>query len=227
MMAMHKGPVIFVHIPKCGGTTFVDILSRNHSPYFYVPPNTDVAEFLKKWDRLPSSAAISGHFPYQRQEVFGDNPFFCTIVRDPLQNLMSLYHYVMEKPEHWLHDQVRGMSPINFFRKLVEINHPAINSRQCTMIAGENAHDIVDTAKRNIDNNFDVVAPLDNFESLVDICKTNLGWKDYNYKILNSSANNGYCDKEAENFLEEYISDDVAIYNHAKEVFQKKFLTSL
>lgn len=95
---------VFHHIPKCGGTSLVNVLSqwfcvvedyqgRCETDFAGVPP-VDLGK-LRNWHCLAGHFDSDGVFLHQRYpEVFRQERFLpFTFVRDPLATSISLYRY--------------------------------------------------------------------------------------------------------------------------------------
>jgi len=117
-------PLIFTHIPKCAGTSFVRLL-RNWFTNTYHKLNQDetkdvlLPKVVTQDDRggwLPGVRCIHGHFnhgrgyglPYYYPEVSQ----YITVLRDPFDIVVSMYFFA----------KARSISGRNFFRgKMVDI----------------------------------------------------------------------------------------------------------
>lgn len=84
--------LVFVHIPKCGGTTLHDMLvnwygadqthrERHNGLYFYSARD------------LASKNLFSGHYDYYSSQLVPGRPRLVTFLRDPRSRLVSLYNF--------------------------------------------------------------------------------------------------------------------------------------
>lgn len=101
----------FNHVPKCGGTTLHDFLSRlMDGRYVHCRPNTDwKADF-------PAAVGAGGH------QLCGQNPIAhrknrevvrLIVLREPLQRILSFHRHVRTNPEHYLARR-RGVGRMGF-----------------------------------------------------------------------------------------------------------------
>src|SRR5262245_8731415 len=94
-------PLISLHIPKCGGTSFRAVLQHWFGPNLYrhcfyerltKPP--------RKYD-LEGGMCIHGHFNRKRQigvsDYYPEVDQFITILRDPFEMTVSRYFYAKGK----------------------------------------------------------------------------------------------------------------------------------
>ena len=91
-------PLVFLHVPKTAGTSFIELLSRNfaagevlrvtdiHRPVSEIAGDIDVA--LAEGKRL-----ICGHFPYAAVAHLHGEVDIVTMLRDPVARIVSLYKF--------------------------------------------------------------------------------------------------------------------------------------
>ena len=112
-----RPPIGFIHIPKSGGTSFFALLKDR-----LTSRHISIYDFLNFGDYLRQVDFLSGHVPFYAF-IFGDRPRkLCTIVRNPVDRVISLYKYIRTTPEHYAHDYVmwKILSISDFF------DHPTL-----------------------------------------------------------------------------------------------------
>lgn len=92
----------FLHIPKTAGITFYNIVR------FYFPPERTSSQQLEQFMRTTmeqrlSYQLISGHFGYHVEGLFGRMPAYITMLRDPVEQVISNYYYAYHEINHYLH----------------------------------------------------------------------------------------------------------------------------
>tara|TARA_Y100000816_G_scaffold290284_1_gene278595 strand:- start:724 stop:1497 length:774 start_codon:yes stop_codon:yes gene_type:complete len=96
----NEEPIIFNHIPKCGGSTvslyFKNYLFKgNYHPYYVM--GTGIVPEFPKADKLDGNSIITSHFNYKinpiEQVKKKNYSQFFTILRDPLEMAISMYYY--------------------------------------------------------------------------------------------------------------------------------------
>ena len=81
---MTKDKITYIHIPRTGGGSFIQLLNDWYSPDFYKYPGTNYAPRKRK------AKHIAGHFQFH---IRFKETFLCTFVRDPIEWTISLWHY--------------------------------------------------------------------------------------------------------------------------------------
>lgn len=104
-------PVIFIHVPKCAGTSFIRLLRRWYADAYRHPHQDETQDILipKVQVRLPdgrfdpSIKVIHAHWDHGREYGL---PYYCpevtqyfSIVRDPFDMIVSMYFFVKGKCE--------------------------------------------------------------------------------------------------------------------------------
>jgi glycosyltransferase involved in cell wall biosynthesis len=95
---------IFVHIPKTAGTALARVMEREYAPgsLFRVYGDTDqrlaTLRALTPRDQLAIRAVV-GHMAMGLDRELEGPSAYLTIVRDPVERIISHYHYVRSRPD--------------------------------------------------------------------------------------------------------------------------------
>ena len=104
-----KDPIFFYHIPKCGGTTFCDLMAilfkksiRVNGTLFKNNDKggtTAYENFNQKEDLIKSSSLdfLYGHVPFEIHNKVKDKFKFITILREPIQRCISHYTWALNR----------------------------------------------------------------------------------------------------------------------------------
>src|SRR5262245_46153186 len=156
--------VIFVHIPKCGGMTFNEVLRSIYGPrLFYHAEIGDKLAITMAAD-LREFEAVTSHARYGLHERFGRPGVYLSIIREPLENFVSFYNDVTNKPGHFLYPDTKEMEIEQFFAFLDARDHPVLRNRQCLHIC--NSADYL-LAREYVETRYALVAPLECFDEFV------------------------------------------------------------
>lgn len=141
-LKMTPNRLFFLHLPKTAGTSVSAYLDRHYSEeqiYSVSPPDYRAAERrLAAMSESEQGAIrlVSGHFGYGIDRFFRDSDHtYFTILRDPVDRMMSLYHYVLTTPSHPLHAPVigDGLDIVEFASSGL---HPELDNCQTRMLSG-------------------------------------------------------------------------------------------
>ena len=104
-------PVIFIHVPKCAGTSFIGLLRRWFGDTYQHPhqdesrdvllPKVDVKLANGEWN--PKIKCIHSHFDaargYGLPEHYPEVDQYFTVMRDPFDMIVSMYFFVKGRSE--------------------------------------------------------------------------------------------------------------------------------
>jgi hypothetical protein len=104
--------VIFLHLPKACGTTLTKLLRRWFTPgEVFAADRRNPAELRSALEARaaqtsPPLRLIVGHAAFGLHEVLDRPAQYITVLREPVERLLSNYRYVQRTREHRLHAEV-------------------------------------------------------------------------------------------------------------------------
>jgi hypothetical protein len=102
----------FLHLPRTGGTTFTHTLAKalGKEKVYHVSGNNSLEVFTslsgKEQQRI---LFICGHIPYGIHCLVDRPVNYFTILRDPVERLLSDYAFIRKNPDHYLYPAVSRM----------------------------------------------------------------------------------------------------------------------
>jgi Galactose-3-O-sulfotransferase len=138
--------------------------------------------------RLPASErdsirAFVGHMPFGLHRVLSRPSTYLTLVRDPVERLISHYHFSLNDPTAPLHGEVvsKGMTLKDYVERSEaawEFNDGQTRSLGCDLFRWPCASstDLLERAKRNIHERFAVVGTVERFDESVLLMRRALDW---------------------------------------------------
>jgi hypothetical protein len=135
MISPVNDKLVFLHIPKCAGTTLHQVLVKDVDAKVIC---NERFNGLKNWplNYLQKFKIFSGHFDYNSVALLNVTPEnIITILRDPIERLISLYYFLKSHKLEFARRQNMGLVEfthnysIEEFFSLPEIrSHPSINN---------------------------------------------------------------------------------------------------
>jgi Galactose-3-O-sulfotransferase len=180
--------LIFLHIPKAAGTTLHNILARQYPPQAtYTVDGAEWREDSARFAALPPErkrglALVKGHMNFGLHETLEQPATYITILRDPVERVISSYYYVLRTPAHFLHAEVVGtsMGLREFIERKLTIEH---DNGQTRMLApseapfGECPPEGLDLARRHLEQHFASIGLSERFDESLLLLRRALGWR--------------------------------------------------
>lgn len=207
-----RGTLLFLHQPKCGGTTLRHVLERQFPPdrslAAYPTPESHAATRAGRLVLPPALAGltpeergrydlVSGHFSYGIHEAFAGPCRYLTFVRRPVDRVVSLYHHARTHSDHVMHPVIHdeGLS----LAELVKSGRNALeyDDAQVRALAGYHLEDefrraveddpesVLARAVRHLESHFDVVGVMESYDTSLLLAAELYGWEDVSYEVRN------------------------------------------
>ncbi|MGG3888361.1 sulfotransferase family 2 domain-containing protein [Metabacillus fastidiosus] len=217
---------IFVHIPKTAGSTLRSILKNQYDPNVICFGNQqEMTSKLENFseEEMEQIKCLHGHFHFGIHQHLSDRPYtYYTMLRDPVEHVISEYYYILRKPNNQAHDKVKNMSFEEFI--ISEEFHDRTSNRQTFFISG-GLKDDLDLALKNLNQYFSIVGITEMFDESIFFIGQELGWKNITYKKKNVTKNRPSKDEFPDNIIkliEEKNELDMELYNFSKNLLQTK-----
>jgi hypothetical protein len=229
--------LIFLHIPKAGGTTFHDILERHFKPgeIFDIrvlgQKQTTQKEFIDlSAEQKKKINLLKGHMEFGLHEQFGNaDVTYVTFLRSPVERIFSLYNYIHRRPKHYLYDKVVGQK-MSFEEYAASDLTEEIDNGQVRLISGTDVAlgkvdaGLLEQAKENLRKKFIGFGIVERFDESLILLKNKFGWKDYPvYRRLNVTENaKAEISPAVRAAIEKRNSFDMELYAWASAEFEKE-----
>jgi hypothetical protein len=217
---------IFQHIPKTAGSTLRSILIKNYDSGEVCVANRE--EMITKLndlseDELEKIKCLNGHVLFGIHEHLSNRPYeYYTLLRDPVEHVISEYYFILRKPNNLSHNIVTNMSFEEFITS--EQFKGRTSNRQTFFVSG-GVQDDINLAKENLENYYVVVGITEMFEESLYLIAQELGWKNYRYKKKNVTKERPLREDFPEEVIEIIKKNnelDFELYNFGKRLLEEK-----
>ncbi|MFA9556940.1 sulfotransferase family 2 domain-containing protein [Evansella sp. AB-rgal1] len=185
---MNKNQIlVHLHMPKTGGTSLKNIIKKNIDPH----RNLDVYVEHEKRERIMRTIhsnqfdCIQGHFPYGIHKYIPCPFTYITMLRDPIDRIVSEYYFIKNNKKHELHHVVQHLSLEEYQ------NQPQNRNLQTRLISGHMSDPLtiadVNKAKENIEKHFSVVGITEMFDESLLLMEKKFGWKNVKNRKQNAT----------------------------------------
>ena len=242
-------PLIFLHIPKTGGTTLHGLLSRNFTEkeQHYVQP--DVSRSRAELEQLPAAERaqlrlLHGHMAFGWHALLPTPVTYCTFVREPVDRVVSHYNYVKYGSNHFLTDPIvsHNMTITDYVKSGIS---DEANNGQVRLLSGieelaqepygkskisygNNDLELLDRALAHIETHFSFVGLIERYDESVLLMKHIYHFRHSLYRKSQVGKKNYRGDKPTErdiDVIKEYNQLDEQLYQCMRQRFEEALKT--
>lgn len=211
-----------MHIPKTGGTTMKNIIKDQYeSREVWFHMEKDMLPKMDEKIKKQALKCVGGHCWFGLHQHFNKPYTYFTMLRDPIDRVVSEYYYILERPNHKAYPEVRTMDLMDFIQEF-----PLKSSNQHTRrISGNIKSPDLEAAIENIKNDFAVVGLSEMFEESLFLMKQAFGWNDITYQKVNVTKTRpsiGQLPKNVVAELEIRNELDLKLYEFSKKLLLEK-----
>ncbi|MGC9333570.1 MAG: sulfotransferase family 2 domain-containing protein [Anaerolineae bacterium] len=241
MKARNKGStaseptLVFLHVPKTAGTTLNRIIERQYpteSLYSIGWTEEESVAALRRMSdvRKARICMVRGHMAFGVHEFLPGPVTYFTVLRNPIERVLSYYYFVLSKPDHYLYDEISAgeTTLVGFVERQ---GHIMLDNAQTRMLSGtwfgpafgRCTREHLATAKQNLREHFAVVGLAERFDETLLLLKRTFGWRNVFYARQNVTRNRppSSCLPRATLALIAEVNQlDAELYRYAEALFQ-------
>jgi hypothetical protein len=223
--------ILFIHNPKTGGTSlnyYIFCKFFNKRRYKITAWEKEKADFIK-YKHRNSLKIIHGHFPFGIHNYIEAPYTYITILRNPIQRLISYYYYMLAWPSHFPENPIASSIQKNnytieeFIQKTKSEN---CDNGQTRLISGINPEfgkctsEMLEIAKKNLKNEFSVVGITERYDETLAVINFTLKWKSYHIErnVATNKKKDVKISQTAREALTKYNEFDLQLYDYANEL---------
>ena len=159
--------LVFVHIPKCAGSSFRQVLKRwfGESALFVDTHDPDVLKAALERSGSPPRA-IAGHTPFGLLQGLPVDPRYVSLVRHPLDRFVSAYRHARRTRGHPMHAEAARLDLEAFYDFTVSEPRPHARTVavQCYFLSRSRSFE---ATRAVIDQHYALVAPTERYGEFV------------------------------------------------------------
>ena len=230
--------LIFQHVPKTAGSTLGTIIDQNYPRdriFSVSSPIEDSLEAFRQFDpaQKRNLKAIKGHGIFGIHESLDQPAVYITMLRDPVDRVVSNYYFIRESPKHHLHDRIAGanMSLKDYVESGI---NPQLENGQVRALSGigtglgeqvaygECTVEMLEIAKRHLEEHFAVAGLTERFDESLMLMRKLLRWSNPYYSRAKVTTNRPGVDAVPPDVLQAVRKRnrlDVEIYEGAVRKF--------
>jgi hypothetical protein len=229
--------IIFLHLPKTAGTTLTKILEQQYPAEQIYSIGALAQDGIRKFKRMSVEERrrfrlVIGHLNYGLHQFVPGLSTYFTILREPVDRVISYYYYVRRSPEHYLHEfsNTENMELKTYLESKVSI---MMDNFQVRLISGvwneypfgECPAHILKLAKRNLSQEFKVIGLTEEFDKTLLLLKQAFGWSRLQYTRQNVTGRRPMKQDLPPDTLQAIASAnqlDIELYRYARALFQEQ-----
>jgi len=231
---------VFLHLPKCGGSTMIELLKSNYNPWrLYVPhfhrrrpdggpvsfedghsPDIEgVKRYLGKHGKTVE--CIVEHIPYGVHRFIDRECRYVSFVREPVSRIWSAFNYELSYGEKYFSNLEEFEADL---RRMLEENYFPYCNDQSRMLLGTSRIDLgrddIERVIEHVEKNFFYIDILERFDNALPILASEFGWRNKTYQRVNIGK---YSDNppdpgdELRQLILDRNSVDTALYKYLRD----------
>lgn len=221
--------LIFLHIPKSGGTTLRRILRAEYGRdnIFYSIDSDPKGSEKKFIEQNRTFSLLAGHIHFGEHHYFGEELKYFSMVRHPVDRVISHYYYTRRRPENYAYPYSSKMTLEEY---ALSNFSSEMDNGQIRLLSGiEPAigkcdRRVLEIAKENIDQHFVAVGLQEQFDKSLLLLMKKLHWKRLPlYNKTNVTPNKPEVSQTVRDKIAARNQYDMELYNWIDARFRKEY----
>lgn len=228
-MAIKPGLTVFMHIPKTGGTTLHNVLSRFYKRDLTLhvkTVHTELREIAFEKAELKAPFLIKGHLGLN-EVIDIPGSFIFTFLRPPIPRVISHYYFLKETPsvKHYEYLNLPDTTIESFYaqKEKRDIDNCLVRYISgCHIDFGKIGEKEYLLALENLKNKIDFFGLQEYYDESMVMLGNKLGWPLPIYRKKNLTKKKEVVSAATMEFLKDANKWDVLLFDKAKEMFVER-----
>ncbi|MGJ3254661.1 MAG: hypothetical protein ACFE0J_26540 [Elainellaceae cyanobacterium] len=233
----------FIRVQKTGSSTLTSIVdSKFHVDRIWSPPPYKLPLPSTPPADLESYDLFRGHFGYDIRNFLPKKPIYITMLRHPIQRVISLYKFYSRRPDHPDSSMASKVATSSSIEDFVRSPIPQVRARTSNCQAHQIASgfwddnltdlltmpdaDLLALAKEHLDQ-FAFVGLTERFNESILLLSYVFGWyPGLEYQSLRVSSSGSHLSEinpDLVALISDYNSVDLQLYDYAQTWFESRF----
>jgi hypothetical protein len=243
-------PLIWLHIPKAGGSTLQEVIVRQYMCGFgfrFTGDRAQVAAFKALPGRTRTKFdLVHGHVHFGIHQWVPEAATYITMLREPVDRVVSHYYFILRDKAHYIHryireynltlDNFRDLDPRSDLWTLINRTNEVDNDmvrwltpkEHFEVKLGQVTRAMLEEAKWNLANAFTCFGLMERFDESLECFRRALGWEDVSYtERKNVNPERPPLDEMRPDALEAIRHAnryDIELYEFAQTLFEEQML---
>jgi len=225
--------ILFLHIPKTGGSTLYKILERQYSRAQTLRlESAEIARFKKlSAEQRGRYRLIEGHLYFGLHRFIPRASTYFTFMRRPVERVLSFYYYARSTPDHYLYSHLAN-ERLDLKTAIAGELTPELRNGQTRQLAGDEWEDpqrvvtraALERAQANL-THFRVVGLQEEFDASLLLLRRAFDWHLPFYvkeNVTNKKPDETFLDPDTRELIEEANRFDLELYDYARGLFEEQ-----
>jgi len=231
--------IVFLHIPKTGGSTVSNIIKRNfEEDECYICGSRGESQYQSNLNFISLDENqkrkykfIAGHVELILLQSLPQEHFSFTFLRNPVDRMISMYYYILANEKHHLHEivsknrlSIKEFMAAKLWHELDNGMVRRLSGVRDLIPYGQCDSQLLESAKFNLLNNISFFGFLERFDESIFMLSKIVGLKDILYtkkNVTKKKPKRKDIDKDSIDAIVEYNKLDIELYNFARNHYRK------
>jgi hypothetical protein len=221
MKGVAKKPLLFfLHIPKTAGSSIHQILHQEYLDRLGLVTDPDTRKIQLQLENPDQPLdCVFGHYPFGLHASTIRAFEYSTLVREPVEAILSYYYYIAQQPGHWLHMSLHSMTMERFFEQPEEILGLFFRNYQTAQLTGKPSASFAEAASL-INRHYPIVGITELYCESIYLMKKRYGWgpvRRYYVNVTSGKPKREQHSPEILRRIESLVDQDAQMYRFTKD----------